>query len=134
MESLHTGLLREKPPPTSFYGITKFSNSKIYPESCSDMGCCCGLCVTRSHSTVAGNEADNTEGMSLIHESNARNYATKGGDSIILDETVAPMNNATAEGHRLSELRRQRILQTKPLDGAVPTSTSNMFRSDQSSL
>lgn len=105
------------------FGLQR-NSSQIYPElKNSQMGC---LLSSSADVTVADEELG--EGAGLVNEATLK-LKHKADGTIVFQETVGPLSTATAtaEGLRLSELRRNRIMQTKPADTTAPTVTSNMF-------
>lgn len=92
---------------------------------------CCGMFSSRTDATGVGD--NDLEGATLIDEKMTKK-GDKYGTVVVFDDTIGPLNDATAEGLRLSEIRRKRILQSKPPDVVVSTVTPNMFISKDTNV
>lgn len=108
------------------------NNSRIYPGGDnSDMNCC-GL-----FSTVTDVDTAEAETGAISREETQEKLSLVTGKPVkkIFDEPKStstyevegPLANATAEGIRLSNLRRERIMKTKPVDGIVQSISTNMY-------
>mmetsp|Transcript_99312 Transcript_99312/g.195043 ORF Transcript_99312/g.195043 Transcript_99312/m.195043 type:complete len:136 (+) Transcript_99312:60-467(+) len=118
----------------------KFKNSsntaRIFPDITPDgqdneMNCC-GLFSKESLATETISREETEERLGLVSGKPVRKVFN---ESNVLSSSgmEGPLTNATEEGLRLSQLRRERIMQTKPVDSIGGSVSSNMFQNQNQS-